>query len=115
MNPQEQFCPNEKCPGRGKTGQGNIVSHSQQERRCKCKTYGQTFSIRKGTALYGLKYSAEVFVVVITLLAFGCPIQAIVKAFALDERTVRSWQLKAGHQCQSVHEQIVGQSQLDLG
>jgi len=28
MNPQEQFCPNEKCPGRGKTGQGNIVSHS---------------------------------------------------------------------------------------
>lgn len=28
---------------------------------------------------------------VIVLLAYGYPIQAIVKAFELDERTVRDW------------------------
>ena len=28
---------------------------------------------------------------VVTLLAYGCPCQAIVAAFDLDERTVRDW------------------------
>jgi transposase-like protein len=115
MNPHEQFCPNQNCPARGKVGAGNIVIHSQKEQRCKCTTCGRTFSIRKGTALYGIKHGVDVFVVVVTLLAHGCPLQAIVVAFGLDERTVRSWYLKAGRHCRGVHEQVVGQSQLDLG
>jgi hypothetical protein len=44
---------------------------------------------------------------VIVLLAYGCPIQAIVKAFLLDERTVRDWQKRAGQHCQQVHEHLV--------
>jgi transposase-like protein len=115
MNPHQQFCPNSDCPARGKVGAGNIVSHSQREQRCKCTTCGRTFSIRKGTALYGIKHSVDLFVVVVTLLAHGCPLQAIVAAFGLDERTVRSWYLKAGGHCQAVHQQVVGHSQLDLG
>jgi transposase-like protein len=115
MNPQAEFCPNEKCADRGKIGQGNIGVHSQQEHRYICHSCGKTFSMSKGTALYGIKSCAEVFTLVVTLLAFGCPVQAIVMAFGLDERTVRSWQLKAGQQCQGVHEHIVGKSQLDLG
>lgn len=115
MNPHQQFCPNNDCPTRGKVGAGNIVSHSQKEQRCKCTSCGKTFSIRKGTAMYGIKHSVDVFVVVVTLLAHGCPLQAIVAAFGLDERTVRSWYLKAGTHCQQVHEQIVSHSQLDLG
>jgi hypothetical protein len=114
MNPQEQFCPNEACADRGKIGSGNIVSHSQKEKRCKCTTCGKTFSITKGTAVYGLKKEASLFMTVITLLAFGCPVQAIVMAFGLDERTVRAWLLKAGSQSQRVHEQVIGHSQLDL-
>jgi transposase-like protein len=115
MNPHQQFCPNTDCPARGKVGAGNIVSHSQKEQRCKCTSCGKTFSMRKGTAMYGIKHSLEVFVVVVTLLAHGCPLPAIVAAFGLDERTVRSWYLKAGAHCQQVHEQVVGHSQLDLG
>ena len=53
--------------------------------------------------------------VVVTLLVHGCPLQAIVAAFGLDERTIRSWYMKAGGHCQVVHQQVVGQSQLDLG
>jgi transposase-like protein len=115
MNPHEQFCPNQDCPARGKVGAGNIVIHSQKEQRCKCTSCGKTFSIRKGTALYGIKHCMDLFVVVVTLSAHGCPLQAIVAAFGLDERTVRSWYLKAGAHCQQVHDQVVGQSQLDLG
>jgi transposase-like protein len=73
MNPHQQFCPNNDYPARGKVGAGNIVSHSQQEQRCKCTSCGRTFSIRKGTAMYGIKHSVDVFVVVVTLLAHGCP------------------------------------------
>lgn len=41
------------------------------------------------------------------LLAYGCPLQAIVKAFDLDERTVCEWQKRAGLHCQQVHEHLV--------
>ena len=62
----------------------------------------------------GLRRSTELIVIVVTLLAFGCPVQAIVQAYGLDERTVASWRDRAGKQCQRVHQAIVEQGQLDL-
>jgi transposase-like protein len=52
---------------------------------------------------------------VVTLLAHGCPIQAIVAAFGIDERTVAAWLKRAGEQCQQVHDHLVGEQQFDLG
>jgi hypothetical protein len=46
-------------------------------------------------------------VTVVTLLAYGCPPQAIVAAFGLDERTIYRWQLMSGRQCRRLHEHIV--------
>lgn len=62
----------------------------------------------------GLRTSTELIVIVVTLLAFGCPVQAIVQAYGLDERTVASWRDRAGKQCQRVHQAIVEQGQVDL-
>jgi hypothetical protein len=53
--------------------------------------------------------------VVLTLLAYGCPIPAIVATFELSERTVADWQLKAGRHAKTVQEQVVCQGQLDVG
>src|SRR4051794_38219204 len=53
-------------------------------------------------------------VLVITLLSHGCPTQAIVAAFGLDERTVARWFLDAGRHCQRVHEHLVEQGRVDL-
>ncbi len=69
---------------------------------------------RRGTTFEGLRTSTELVVIVVTLLAFGCPVQAIVQAYGLDERTVASWRDRAGKQCQRVHEAIIEQGQLDL-
>jgi hypothetical protein len=44
----------------------------------------------------GLRKPKTLIVIVVTLLAYGCPIQAIVQAFGLDERTVGSWRDRAG-------------------
>ncbi len=62
----------------------------------------------------GLRKPVELIVIVVTLLSYGCPVQAIVQAFGLDERTVADWRDRAGQQCQKVHEAIVEQGQLDL-
>lgn len=62
----------------------------------------------------GLRKPTELIVIVITLLGYGCPLQAIVHAYDLDERTVANWRDRAGKHCQQIHEAIVEQGQLDL-
>jgi len=114
MNASLQFCPNLECKARGQVGQGNIVVHGRTRPRYKCKTCGRTFSAKAGTALEGLRKPRELIVIVMTLLAYGCPLQAIVHAFDVDERTVASWRDRAGKQCERVHQAIVEQGQLDL-
>ena len=115
MDPQAQFCHNADCPARGKVGQGNIRVLSQQEQRYECRTCGQTFAATKGTPFYRLHKAADLMVIVLTLLCHGCPPQAIVAAFGLDERTVADWQAKGGQHGQRVHEHVVQQGQVDLG
>jgi hypothetical protein len=62
-----------------------------------------------------LKQPLELVLLVVTLLAYGCPIPAIVAAFGLDERTIAAWQLKAGQHAKRVREQVVCQGSIDLG
>jgi hypothetical protein len=90
-------------------GKGNIVIHSQKEARYKCKQCGKTFAATTRTPFYRLHHSLDLVTCVMTLIAFGCPVQAIVAAFGLDERTVLDWQARAGRQAQQVHEHLVEQ------
>ena len=62
----------------------------------------------------GLRKPVDLIVIVVTLLTYGCPVQAIVHAFGLDERTVAAWRDRAGTHCQQVHQAIVEQGKLDL-
>jgi transposase-like protein len=114
MNPQELFCPNMDCPARGQVGKENIHVHSQKDKRCICEVCGQTFTTTTGTIFYRLRSDPQLVMWVIVLLAYGCPVQAIVKAFGLDERTVCDWHKRAGKHCQQVHEHLVESSQHDL-
>ena len=114
MNPQVIFCPNLDCAARGQTGKGNIHVHSQQDERYGCAVCGQTFSASKGTIFYRLRSDPNIVMRVIVLLAYGCPVQAIVKAFELDERTVRAWQQRAGKHCQNLHDHLVTSHPQDL-
>src|SRR5512145_240609 len=114
MNPQDIFCPTMTCPARGQIGKGNIHVHSQKDQRLIYDVCQNTFTLSKGTIFYRLRHDPKIVMYVNILLAYGCPLQAIVKAFDLDERTVRDWHQRAGKHCQSVHEQLVEQSQQDL-
>ena len=114
MNPDEIFCPNMECPARGQTGKGNIHVHSQKDKRFICAVCQETFTASKGTIFYRLRHDPKTVLCVMILLAYGCPVQAIVKAFGLDERTVSNWHERAGKHCQSIHEHMVEKSQQDL-
>ena len=109
MDPSTVFCPNLLCPARGQSGQGNISIHSRKERRFLCTVCHKTCSVTKGTALYRLRTSAETVSLVVTLLAHGCPLQAIVAAFGFDERTVARWMGRGGAQGQAVQQRLVEQ------
>jgi transposase-like protein/IS1 family transposase len=114
MDPTTVFCPNRHCPARGQTGQGNIGIHARKEQRCICHACDKTFSATKGTVFYRLRTWAETVVIIVTLLAHGCPVQAIVAAFGFDERTVAAWWARSGRQGQAVHEYL-GEQPRDLG
>src|SRR5438874_995046 len=114
MDPATVFCPNRHCHARGQTGMGNIAIHSQKEQRFICHACHKTFSATTGTIFYRLRTSAETVVIVVTLLAHGCPVQAIVAAFGLDERTIAGWWARSGRQGQAVHAYLVEQPR-DLG
>jgi transposase-like protein len=115
MDPQAQVCPNPACPARGLTGQGNIRVHSRAEARYRCLRCRRTFAATTGTPFYRLKTGAELVTLVLTLLCHGCPIQAIVAAFGLDERTVAGWQTRAGQHCRQVHEHLVQAGRVEVG
>src|SRR5215510_869685 len=114
MDPTTVFCPNLACPARGQSGQGNIGIHSRKEQRFLCTVCHKTFSATKGTALYRLRTPAETVTLVLTLLAHGCPLQAIVVAFGFDERTVAAWMRRGGAQSHAVHAHLIEQPH-DLG
>jgi IS1 family transposase len=95
-------------------GQGNIAVHDRKRERYRCKICKRTFSAKRGTMFEGLRKPVELIVIVVTLLSYGCPIQAIVHAFGLDERTVADWRDRAGSHCESVHQEMVEQGRLDL-
>src|ERR1043165_3521574 len=97
MCPAHIVCPNSACGASDRIG-----IHSHKEQRYICHACKRTFADTTGTMLYGLKQPTWLVLVVLTLLAYGCPIPAIVATFALDECTVADWQLKAGSPARQV-------------
>ncbi len=61
---------------------------------------------------FGLRYPTETVILVVTLVAYGCPGTAIVAAFGIDERTVAAWIGRAGQQAEVFHHQHI--ERLDL-
>ena len=55
----------------------------------------------------GLRKLTELIVIVVTLLCYGCPIQVIVQACGLAERTVACLGDRAGTQSKKLHQTLM--------
>lgn len=108
LHPELVTCPHCQATSR-------IGIHSQAERRFICHGCKRTFTENKGTPLHDLKYPIWGVVLVLTLLAHGCPSAAIVAAFLLDARTVRAWQRQAGTHAEQIQAAVVCNGGLELG
>lgn len=104
MNPHSYSCTNKNCTLYEQVENNQLVIHSQQENRLKCTCCNKTFSIRKGTGFYRLRYDQKIITQVMTLLAFGCPAQAIVSTFGIDYRTLDRWAERFGTTSRSLHK-----------
>jgi transposase-like protein/IS1 family transposase len=114
MDASLQFCPNPTCSASGLKSGGTIRIHDRKRQRYRCTICRRTFTARTGTMREGLRKPAELIIVVVGLLSYGCPLQAIVHVFGLDERTVAHWRDRAGQQCKNVQQAIVEQGKLSL-
>ena len=114
MNPQRVFCPNPACPAIGRIGAGNITIHARTPPRYRCTVCAKTFSPRAGTPFYRRPTAEAIITQVVTLVAHGCPIPAIVAAFGVQRQTVTAWLDAAGAQCEAVHRHRVCHAR-DLG
>jgi transposase-like protein/IS1 family transposase len=101
------------CPHCGE--EERIGVHSYKERLLKCHGCKLCFSETKGTVFENLHYPMWVVVLILRLLAHGCPRAAIVASFFVDGRTVSGWQAKAGQQGKRIQEEIVCNGQVELG
>lgn len=110
MRPELVVCPISDCGA-----SDHIGVHSHKERRYICHSCHRAFAETTGTLLYGRKHPSWLILVVLTLLAYGCPLPAIVATFEVDERTVADWQFTAGQHARRVHEQLVCQGQVEVG
>jgi transposase-like protein len=110
MRPELVVCPKSDCGA-----SDHIGIHSLKDRRYICHTCHWTFAETTGTLLYGLKHPLKLVFIVLSLLAYGCPLHAIAVTFELDERTVADWQRKAGQHAKTVQETVVCQGQVDVG
>src|SRR5262245_40171878 len=115
MDPSPQFCDYFYCPDRGQLGRGNVRVHSRKHQRYRCATCGRTFAATKNTPLYRLHKPPELFACAVALLAHGCPPAALVAAFGLDERTVATWQDRAGAHARRFRQLHVQQGQVGTG
>jgi len=93
MDPGRQFCHNPACLACGRVGEGHIAIHSRKEQSFRCKRCGRTFGASRDTALDRLHHPAALVVAVVTLLAHGCPLQAI--AAVCHSYAAQPWQARA--------------------
>ena len=114
MDSQGVFCPNLDCPARGAARPGHNSRLQSERPAVALYDLSQNVCSDERHPFYRLHAQRDVFVSVVTLLAFGCPPAAFVASFGLDERTVRAWQAAAGSHSEQVHQHLVLQPH-DLG
>lgn len=114
MDLQTVSCRNWSCLDKHKVGAGNLRIHCRKDERYYCKTCGERFNYRCETIFYGLKYDEQTVLWAVELVSYGCPPQAVVKTFGVDERTLSAWLQRAGKHLAAFHREQVQVDEIKL-
>lgn len=111
-NWQAQVCPRATCSLFGQKGQGNIRPRGWHGRRRDirllwCRSCGQRFSERRGTALFRSKLSTSKAVGIVEHVTEGCGIRPTSRLCRVDTGTVMRLLRGAGVQAKQLHDERV--------
>lgn len=112
--PRRHFARTQDVLQEEKSDKVILSSMEENVRAINAKHVGERKVAKEGTMYAGLRKPTALIVIVVTLLAYGCPLQAIVHAFELDERTVANWRDRAGSHCEKVHKDKIEQGKLEM-
>ncbi len=112
--PARRILSQSRLPGKGRWGEGNIWIHARTPLRYRCTVCEKTFSARAATLFHRRQTDEATIALVVTLVANGCPIAAIVVAYGVQRQTVCAWLDAAGSQGEAIHHHFVCQPH-DLG
>src|SRR5215510_13820974 len=104
-------CVNPECQRFRLTGQDNLrvrkVDGRDRIRLLRCRTCGEEFSERRGTALFNTKVAEEQAVSVIDHLGEGCGVRATARLVHVAKDTVARLLRVAGRHAERLHDQRV--------
>lgn len=91
---RDQICPNKRCAFYGKRLENNVIAHSRQYPRFKCKACGKTWSAYKNDLRYGLKKDFEQFETAIGLLQKGFSVRKTAQGVGVSPGTIQRWKFR---------------------
>jgi len=104
-------CVNPECQRFRLTGQANLtvrkVYGQDHIRLLRCRTCGEEFSERRGTALFNTKIAEEQAASVVNHLGEGCGVRATARLVHVAKDTVARLLRRAGHHAERFHDQRV--------
>ena len=104
-------CVNAECALHRKTHQGNLGVHKvygrDTLRLLRCRTCGEEFSERRGTAWFNTKVSATKAVEVIDHLTDGCSVRSTARLTRVCKMTVARLLRVSGRHAERLHDQQV--------
>src|SRR5437879_3680944 len=105
MDATNLFCNHRVCSQYGMVGQPNILwngaSHSKTP-QYGCKICRRYFSLRTGTAFFGLYMDEAIIIPALKALAEGMSIRATSRICDVDKDTIALWLNRAGTHCVAV-------------
>lgn len=105
MDATNLFCNHRGCSKYGRVDQQNIIWNGASQSKTPqygCTSCGHYFSIRTGTAFFGLYMDDTIITPAMKALAEGMSIRATSRIFDVDKDTIALWLNRAGPHCKAV-------------
>jgi transposase-like protein len=98
------YCPNQSCSHYGIRGFGMHLVRRGYDRgipRVLCIMCQNTFSVRHGTAYYGIRAEERIYEIALRALAEGNSLRGTGRIVEVDKDTVCDWLDRAGRHCRA--------------